>query len=70
MKYIVRQGKKKGRGYYLTLCPFGAFNNGFYHYTKQQRKAYRFDTIAAAMKTAKGCTHIAVYRVIQLVKKP
>ncbi len=70
MKFIVREGKRRGRGHYLTRSSIGLFNGGFHHYTKRQRKAHRFDTVEEALAAAEGCVHIPSYRVVKLVRRP
>ncbi len=70
MKYIVREGKRRGRGYYLTCSTVAMFNGGFFHYSNRLGRAYRFDSEGEAKAAARGCIHIPEFRVVKLVKKP
>jgi len=66
-RYVVRMGKKRGRGQYLTRSTVVVFNVGFFHYTRKQSRAYRFDAAQDALEAARGCSHVEEYRVVRLV---
>jgi len=65
VKYIVREGKKRGRGHYLATSMLYNGSN-FYHYTTKQRKARRFDTEEEARGAAESVIHVDDYRIVKL----
>lgn len=67
MKFIVREGKRRGKGTYLTYT--GDFPAALWHFTRKQRRAYRFDTYEDAVGAAMRVWHITVYRVVKLKEK-
>jgi len=70
MKYVVRQGKKKGRGAYFTWSPCpGDPAAMICHYTRRKGRAWKFDTKELAENTAAMCFHITSFRVVKLTKK-
>lgn len=69
MKFIVRQGKRRGRGPYLAWSPLGISPPYFYHYSKRQKRAKRFDTAEQAKEAAKNVWHVTSYRVVKLKKR-
>lgn len=66
--YIIREGKRRGRGVYLTV---GALYDGlaFYHYSKKQRRAKRFSSRDEAKEAAKQVFHVTSYRVVTLKER-
>lgn len=63
--FIVREGKRRGRGAYLTV---GALYDGllFYYYSKKQHRAKRFASLKEAKEAAKQVIHVEKYRVVKL----
>lgn len=68
MKYIVREGKKRGRGHYLATSML--YNGGvFYHYSTKQGRARRFDTKQEAHDAAQTILHVDEYRIVKLKER-
>lgn len=66
--FVVREGKRRGRGVYLTV---GALYDGleFYHYSKKQRRAKRFSSPKKAKEAAALVLHVTSYRVVKLKER-
>jgi hypothetical protein len=69
VKYVVRQGKRRGRGCYLTWSPVGVCPPYFYHYTRYQRRARHYSTAKEALAAAANVWHVTSYRVVKLKEK-
>jgi hypothetical protein len=67
--FIVREGKRRRRGAYLTV---GALYDGlsFYHYSKKQHRAKRFSSSEEAKEAAKQVLHVEKYRVVRFKERP
>lgn len=69
MKFIVRQGRRRGRGTYLTHSPVEASAVGVWHYTRYQSRACRYESADAARAAARRCWHVSDYRVVRLKER-
>ncbi len=67
--YIVRSGKKRGRGQYLTYVSGCWILDGMWYYTPKQRKARKFQFVAEARRYAGLCAHVGSFRVVKLKPK-
>lgn len=66
--YVVREGKRRGRGHYLTTSLLYD-GNYFYHYSREQKKATRFASPNEAMVAAASVVHVETARCVRLRRK-